>query len=92
MPKVRLTSRPDLVQERSDKELVDLRRWGLVLEEVTPEPEPVPAPKPEPEVSEEVSSSEQQPAKSPKRRRKAADKDSVDEAEVGGPSDEAAAI
>lgn len=31
MPKIRTTMEPDKVVEVTDKELIDLQRWGLVL-------------------------------------------------------------
>jgi len=50
VPKVKLTNRPDQTVEVSDREMTDLQRMGLVLEEVTDEeqtdeqPEQQPAP------------------------------------------------
>ncbi len=39
MPKVRTKKQPHLVQDIQEKVLLDLQRWGLVLE-VLPEEEP----------------------------------------------------
>ena len=40
MPRIRTKTQPNKVREVSEKDLIDLERWGMILE-ILPEEEPV---------------------------------------------------